>query len=49
MGNALWTAGYFYRSVGAATGETIKHYIEQSQRKHWTITNPEPYTYKKKA
>ena len=46
-GKAFWTAGYFYRSVGATTDETIRHYIEQSQRSHWTTTTLKAY--KKKA
>lgn len=46
-GDAFWSAGYFYRSVGATTSETIKHYIAQSQRRHWKTTSLEMY--KRKA
>ena len=34
-GNKFWSNGYFYRTVGSVTGETIKFYIERSQKKHW--------------
>ena len=34
-GDAFWTTGYFYRSVGATTNEAITYYLEHSQRKHW--------------
>ena len=42
-GEAFWTAGYFYRSVGSTTSQNIKHYIEQSQSRHWKATTPEAY------
>ena len=34
-GSALWSAGYFYESVGRVTSETIEYYIERQQGKHW--------------
>ena len=34
-GNKFWSAGYFHRTVGAVTAETVKHYIQQGQQKHW--------------
>jgi len=34
-GKKFWTEGHFYRSVGAVNAETMKHYIEESQEKHW--------------
>ena len=34
-GKKLWCEGYFYRSVGAVNKETMKHYIEDCQDKHW--------------
>ena len=34
-GKKFWTAGHFYRSVGAVSKETMKHYIEETQGKHW--------------
>ena len=40
-GNKFWTGGYFFRSVGATTAETIKYYIENSQSKHWEIIDYE--------
>lgn len=40
-GKKFWTEGHFYRSVGAVNKETMKHYIEESQEKHWQkIENP---------
>lgn len=34
-GNKFWSAGYFHRTVGAVTAETVKRYIEEGQRRHW--------------
>ena len=34
-GKKFWTEGHFYRSVGAVNKETMKHYIEECQGKHW--------------
>jgi putative transposase len=34
-GKKFWTEGHFYRSVGAVNAETMKHYVEESQEKHW--------------
>jgi len=34
-GHKFWTASYFFRTVGAVTSTTVKHYIEESQTKHW--------------
>ncbi len=34
----FWTEGHFYRSVGAVNSETMKHYVEESQEKHWKKT-----------
>ena len=34
-GKKFWTEGHFYRSVGAVNVETMKHYVEESQEKHW--------------
>ena len=35
-GKKFWSEGHFYRSVGAVNKETMKHYIEDCQDKHWT-------------
>ena len=32
-GGNLWSSGKFFRSVGNVTIDTIRHYIEESQRK----------------
>ena len=34
-GKKFWSEGHFYRSVGAVNSETMKHYVEDSQDKHW--------------
>ena len=34
-GAKFWTAGYFYRTVGVVTAETVRRYVQESQRKHW--------------
>ena len=34
-GKKFWTEGHFYRSVGEVNKTTMKHYIEESQEKHW--------------
>ena len=36
-GNKFWSEGHFYRSVGMVNKETMKHYIEECQEKHWEI------------
>lgn len=37
-GKKFWSAGHFYRSVGMVNKETMKHYIEECQEKHWDRT-----------
>lgn len=34
-GDKFWSGGYFYRTVGAVNADTVKHYIEEGQAKHW--------------
>jgi putative transposase len=34
-GDSFWSDGYFYRSVGSTTAESVRYYVENSQRKHW--------------
>ena len=34
-GKKFWTGGYFYRTVGAVTAETVRKYVAESQSKHW--------------
>ena len=36
-GNKFWTAGYFYRTVGAVNSQTVQKYVEHSQSKHWKV------------
>lgn len=38
-GKKFWSEGHFYRSVGAVNSETMKHYVEESQDKHWETKN----------
>ena len=35
-GEKFWSEGHFYRSVGAVNKETMTHYIEECQDKHWS-------------
>ena len=39
-GTQLWSDGYFHRTVGAVTTETMKKYVTESQKKHWTAEKP---------
>ena len=34
-GDKFWSSGYFHRTVGAVTAETVKRYITEGQAKHW--------------
>ena len=35
-GDSFWSDGYFYRSVGSTTAETVRYYVQNShKRKHW--------------
>ncbi len=34
-GEKFWSGGYFYRTVGAVTAETVRRYVAESQAKHW--------------
>ncbi len=34
-GEKFWSEGHFYRSVGDVNKDTMKHYIEECQEKHW--------------
>ena len=34
-GGKFWSSGYFHRTVGAVTAETVKRYITEGQKKHW--------------
>ena len=36
-GKKFWTRGYFYRSVGSVTAETVKFYVAHCQHKHWVV------------
>ena len=35
-GKKFWSSGYFYRTVGAVSTDTVKKYVEESQQKHWS-------------
>jgi len=43
-GDAFWSTGYFYRSVGSTTSDAIAWYIEHAQRKHWQALDHQTYT-----
>ena len=34
-GDKFWSGGYFHRTVGAVTKETVRKYVAESQKKHW--------------
>ncbi len=34
-GKKFWSSGYFHRTVGAVTADTVKKYIAEGQKKHW--------------
>lgn len=34
-GKKFWSAGYFHRTVGVVTAETVKRYVAEGQKKHW--------------
>ena len=34
-GKKFWSAGYFHRTVGVVTAETVRRYVKESQKKHW--------------
>ena len=34
-GKKFYSIGYFYRTVGVVTAETVKRYVAEGQQKHW--------------
>ena len=40
----FWSSGYFHRTVGVVTAETVKRYIEEGQKKHWVETEAKKQT-----
>ena len=34
-GKKFWSSGYFHRTVGVVTAETVRKYVSESQKKHW--------------
>lgn len=34
-GKKYWSGGYFHRTVGVVTKDTVKKYVKESQKKHW--------------
>ncbi len=43
-GKKFWSGGYFYRTVGAVNAETVHRYVEQSQSKHWAVSQKKQKT-----
>ena len=39
-GDQMWSDGYFHRTVGAVTTETMQKYVTESQKKHWQAKKP---------
>ena len=46
-GKKFWTEGYFYRTVGAVTKDSVRFYIENSQEKHWKAVDYNYYKHEK--
>lgn len=46
-GDKFWSGGYFYRTVGAITSESVMYYIQNSQEKHWDVVDYETYRERK--
>ena len=47
-GKKFWSEGYFYRTVGVVTKETVKRYVEETQGKHWNVLSQEQYVKQKR-
>jgi REP element-mobilizing transposase RayT len=45
-GDKFWSAGFFYRTVGAVNATTVEKYVKESQGKHF---GPKEETYVKSA
>ena len=45
-GDAFWSEGYFYESIGRVTADTVKFYIERQQGKHWNEAKLDPLAWK---
>ena len=43
-GGKFWSAGYFHRTVGAVTAETVKRYVQEGQKKHWNAIEEKKQT-----
>ena len=41
--DAVWSRGYFYRSIGSTTNQAMEYYVKYAQRKHWHITKETEY------
>ena len=46
-GKKFWSSGYFHRTVGAVTSETMEFYVKHSQDKHWKKVDYDIYKYQK--
>ena len=46
-GKKFWSSGYFHRTVGAVTSETMEFYVKHSQEKHWKKVDYDAYKYQK--
>ena len=46
-GDKFWSEGYFYRTVGVVTRETMRHYIAEMQEKHWEKVDTRVYEQRK--
>ena len=48
-GKKFWSEGYFYRTVVQVTADSVKFYVERSQRKHWEALDYVFYKHEKSS
>lgn len=48
-GRKFWSEGYFFRTVGAVTADSVQFYIEHSQKKHWKAVDYQYYKNKQQT
>lgn len=46
-GKKFWSSGYFHRTVGAVTSDTMEFYVKHSQKRHWKSVDYEYYKHSK--
>jgi len=46
-GKKFWSSGYFHRTVGAVTSDSMEFYVKHSQDKHWKAIDYDLYKLQK--